>query len=362
MKKTILTALVVLLAIMAVTCDSFAPDADKEPLQYTEDGRPLIPLTINAPKMSRALTADLAKGLVDYYEVAFQDPSDAAKVYRIAWNYAKTGRIAVPAGDYNDATKAVLFAGRYIDKTLYAVGIITATSEGAYTEILPTTTSVTFTLIPLLNDVSSNKTTSTFKITGPLVDTVGGYNYSSANFATAIPTVELSGGKIYPIFYLPPKGYANTGSPAPDSDIDITATYAVTCGAAGANYAGVIVTAGAKIVSAGYSDDESEDLLTAVAGSITSPKANDAFPSSGEIELLIDISGVTKNGLSRLAVDVPVCAISNANNAPGVWHIRGGMNQTILDEGKNADAPIGGAVLLAVGPVKVNGVTINIAP
>jgi len=363
MKKTILIALAVLLAIMAVTCDGSAPEA-KEPPQYTEDGRLLILLTIN-PQRGRALTADLAKGLVDYYEVAFKDPkfdgTTNTKIYRTSWNYAKTGRIAVPAGDYDDAEKAVLFAGRYGDKTLYAVGIITATSEGAgETSIKPATTSVTFTLIPLLNDVSNNKANSTFQITGPAKTAVGGYDYSTASIAaTTIPTVVLSGGKTYPIFAVPPAGYVNTGSPTPDSDIDITAVYKVTCGTAGANYAGVIVAAGAKIVSAGYSDDETQDLFTPVAGSIISPEEDEAVPASGEFELLIDVENAANDGLSRLAIDIPVCAISNVYNTPGVWHIRGGVNQTILDEGKDASAPIGGAVLLAVGPVSINGVEIH---
>ena len=359
MKKTILAAFVVLLAVMAVTCDNFSPDADKATPQYTEDGRPLVQLTINAPKMSRALTADLAKGLVDYYEVAFKDPgyngTTNTRIYRTSWNYAKTGRIAVPAGDYDDATKAVLFAGRYNDKTLYAVGIITATSEGiGETEILPTTTSVTFTLSPLLNDVNSDPATSTFLITGPTSSDPGGHDYSSASL-TDIPTVKLSGGKSYPIFAIPPHGYVNSGAGK-----NITAEYTVNCGAsANAYYDGVIVTTGAKIVSAGYSDDESKDMFTAVTGSITAPLPDAQFPSDGKIELLINIAAVANDGLSRLAVEVPVCAISNVFNSPGVWYIRGGMNQTVLDEGKDADAPIGGAVLLAVGPVSIKGVEIH---
>jgi hypothetical protein len=359
MKKTILAALVILLAVLAVTCDS-ALDADKEPLQYTEDGRPLIPLTINAPKMIRALTADLAKGLVDYYEVAFKDPSfngtTNTKIYRTSWNYSRTGRIAVPSGDYTGAAKAVLFAGRYNDKTLYAVGIITSTSEGAFTEIKPTTTSVTFTLSPLLNDVSTVVADSTFMITGPSASVPDNHDYMSASLSV-IPKVELTGSKWYPIFYLPPAGYINTGN----AGEDITATYKVNCGtSANANYAGVIVAAtDAPIISAGYSDDQTEDLFTTVAGKVTSPVLDAPVPATGIFNLLIDISAAAKNGLSRLSVDIPVCAINTQYNLPGVWHIRGGMNQTVLDEGKDADAPIGGAILLAVGPVKVNGITIN---
>jgi len=362
MKKTILAALAVLLAIVAVTCDS-AANAEKEPLQYTEDGRPLVQLTINAPKMNRALTADLAKGLVDYYEVAFQDLSVASKVYRTSWNYTRTGRIAVPAGDYDDATKAVLFAGRYNDKTLFAVGVITSTTVGATntagTVISPTTTAVTFTLSPLLNDISTVSTgaaSSSFLITGPTASVPDGHDYSSSAL-TVIPSVQLSGTKSYPIFYLPPAGYTNTGT----AGEDITATYKVNCGtSSNTNYAGVIVAAtNAPILSAGYSDDHTEDLFTAITGKVTNPVLNDPVPATGVFELLLDISATPKNGLSRLSIDVPVCAINTQYNYPGVWHIRGGSNQVVLDEGKAAEAPIGGAILLAVGPVKANGVTIT---
>jgi len=163
---------------------------------------------------SRALTADLAKSLVDYYEVAFKDPgyngTTNTKIYRTAWNYAKTGRIAVPAGDYTGAGKAVLFAGRYNDKTLYAVGIITAVDSTSGTaDIKPTTTKVTFTLSPLLNDINGDPATSTFLITGPESATLGGsagHNYSSTGLSS-IPMATFAGGKNYPVFALPEAGY-----------------------------------------------------------------------------------------------------------------------------------------------------------
>jgi len=376
MRKTILTVLVALLAVMAVTCDNFAPTADKEPTQYTEDGRPLIWLTIN-PVRSRALTAELAKGLVDFYEVAFKDPdfddspsSTNTKIYRTSWNYASTGRIAVPAGTYDDATKAVLFAGRYNDKTLFAVGIITATtvagSSASGSTILPTTTAVTFTLSPLLNDintVSTGAASSTFLITGPTDIGPDNHNYSSA-VLTEIPSVELAGGKNYPIFYLPPAPYTNTSDPKEM----VTATYQVNCGSSAATnayFAGVMVAVkDAPIVSAGYSDSQTEDSSTAIKGKVTNATndldVNDPVPSDGTFKLILDLSA-SNNGLSRLSIDVPVCAIDTRYYYPGVWHIRGGSNPSILDAGITAqDAPIGGAVLLAVGPVKVNGIVINV--
>jgi hypothetical protein len=257
-----------------------------------------------------------------------------------------------------------LFAGRYNDKTLYAVGIITASDgTGGPTDIAPTTTKVTFTLSPLLNDINAKSEAgpgqSTFLITGPTASVPDSHNYSSVGL-TSIPMVKLTGGKEYPIFALPKHGYANTGSPAPSTTTDIMASYTVNCGASSnTNFAGVMVATGAKIVSAGYSDDESKDLGVEVGGSVTAPVAGSVIPATGLITLLIDVENAGHNGLSRLSIEVPVCPISNVNSFPGTWYIRGGMNQIILDEGIKAAAPIGGAVLLAVGPVSINGVDIN---
>jgi hypothetical protein len=344
MKKTILTALVVLLAIMAVTCDSFAPDADKEPLQYTEDGRLLVQLTINAPKMSRALTADLAKGGVDYYEVAFQDLSDPTKTYRTSWDYTKRGRIAVPPGEYDEVGKAILFAGRYSDRTLLAVGVLigvdgSGTASSPETSISPNTTTVTFLLSPLTNDVSDDNSTSTFQILTP--DTPP-FDYSTANAPTPYPTAQID-GITYPLFRIP----KNTAT-------GITATYDVNFPTIASldTKDGIIIKGAGRLVSSGVFFDN--DSGVTVTGTIT--PITGTVPDS--FELTINTGGL-QSGLSRLSIEVPVCAINTTYGVPGTWYVRGGMSQGILDAGVTANS-LGGAVLLAVGPVKITGMEIYV--
>jgi len=153
------------------------------------------------------------------------------------------------------------------------------------------------------------------------------------------------------------------GAPTPNPSGDITATYTVNCGAgSNANFTGVIVADGAKILSAGYSDEDSKDLGVVVKGDVIPLTVGGQVPSNGTFSLLLDVKDSGTNGLSRLSIEVPVCPISDVKSYPGTWYIRGGMNQTVLDEGKDADAPIGGAVLLGVGPTSAWGIDIEIAP
>ncbi|MDR2730290.1 MAG: hypothetical protein LBB81_05265 [Treponema sp.] len=357
MKKTFLTALAVLLVMLAVTCDNSTPGIEKEPPMYTEDGRLLVPLTIGTGSASRALTSDLAKNNVTYYEVAFKDQG-STKIYRKAWNYTQTGRIAVPAGTYTGAANAVLLAGRDSDKTLLAVGVITAVDATPGAVILPNTATVTFTLTPLTNNVSAipitmtnppdpiTATASTFQITGPAFYQTSAYTPATY---TGFPRVKmLTDQKTYPLFRVP-AGIDITNAPT-----DITATYAVACGTAGANYAGVMIADEGKLISG-----PATNLANGVKVSGTIAPVSGAVPATGIFSLKISTDGIT-SGLSQISIEVPVCAIDITNDSPDTWYIRGGLSQNTLDEGINANTigSLGGAVLLGVGAVEDTGITI----
>ena len=337
MKKAFFAVLTILLAMLAVTCDnSISPGVETEKPQFTAGGQPLVSLTIGVPALSRALTQDLAKGGVDYYEVAFKDA--AGKVYRASWDYTKAGRIAIPPGDYTGADNAVLFAGRYSDRTLLAVGILTnvdnAGTPPAQMVIEPNTASVTFGLAALTNDVSTDKVNSTFSITGP--DSPFDYRTSQISAAT-IPEALIDGAS-YPVFRIPA-----------DMASGITATYKLIV----PNSTGVMIAGAGRILSSGYFY-ESDSGVT-VKGTI-SPASGLVSDVSGVFNIAIDTAGIG-SGLSRFSIDVPVCAI-DASSAPGTWYIRGGISNQLLDAGKNVNS-LGGAVLLAVGPVNVNGIIIE---
>jgi len=347
MKRAFFAGIAVLFALAVVTCDLF-PSAEKggNIVEYTEDGRLLVNLSISTGGAGRALTTDLAKGGVDYYEVAFQDLVTPTKIFRTSWDYTKAGKISVPAGNYNTAAKAILFAGRYEDKTLLAVGNLSAVdSTPGSTTITPSTTSVTFTLAALTNDVNKDAATTTFKITGPT--SPAGQSYATPSSGD-LPIVMLN-NTAYPVFRIP-ANYTNVGTSG--NNTRITAMYTITC----PSNAGVMIADAGRVISAGYPYLENPGLT--INGTITPDTG--AVPTNGNFIIAIgDTAGIGK-GLTRLSIEIPVNAIDTTNDYPGTWYIRGGMTQNILDQGSTANS-LGGAVLLAVG-ADLSGITINIVP
>jgi len=188
MKKAIFAGFAVLLALAMITCDLFPPVSNKDgggdkPDVVYKDGKPWgVNLTINTGSTNRAMTDAIAKGWVNYYEVAFMY---GTTIYRAKWRLGEVGRIAVPFGDYTSVDPddvapgigaAILLAGRYDSKTLLAVGNLTTSAPGGTPDIDANTTSVTFTLTALTTDVKA-EIDSTFQIT-----TLG---YETTNF---VPT------------------------------------------------------------------------------------------------------------------------------------------------------------------------------
>lgn len=336
MKRTLpalLAVLLVILPVLMTTCGGLGASFDTEealPL-FTEDGRPMVHLSIGVGKTSRALTDGLAKGGVDYYEVAFKDPLydgiNNKRIYRASWDYTQTGRIAVPSGDYSGAVNAILFAGRSRDKKiLLAVGLITKVDGVIDTTIIePYTTSVTFTLGALTNDIKADPA-STFQITAPT-----GYE---TNTPGAIKEKTLD-GVTCPVFRIP------------ENSDEIEATYAVTF-PTGTTY-GIIIKGAVELHPIGkfYEDDQGVilDQGVIIDGEITD---TDKVPSDGVFHLNLNTISVPQgsSGLCSISFDLPVCAISKTDDNPGEWRIRGGTSLNYLDQG--GDHP-GGAILLAVG-------------
>jgi hypothetical protein len=223
--------------------------------------------------------------------------------------------------------------------------------------VLTNTAQVTFTLVPLTNDVSEipismttptdpiDATASTFQITGPAGSETS--NYTPANYET-FPKVKLdSNNKTYPLFKIP----ASTAT-------GITATYAVTC----ANYAGVIIKETGKLIF-GPVTNGPDDYPVTVTGTIA--PTSGAVPANGIFNLTIatPLTGIL-NGLTKLSIEVPVCAIDTTNDFPSTWYIRGGLSQQSLDEGIAANnvGSLGGAVLIGVGTIASAGITIITPP
>jgi hypothetical protein len=178
MRKTIVTALVTLLVMLAVvSCDSFI--TGEKP---TADG--LVTLSISTggtASNSRSINLDIAKEERDYVEVIFRkaipkvDPSDPDEpqlydYYRTEGVYGSPLSIKVPTGTYKKED-AIVLAGKNLgatDKRLLGTGlvtVVTTTVGGSATDtpigatdtftIGSTTTSITFTAHALVADLTA---------------------------------------------------------------------------------------------------------------------------------------------------------------------------------------------------------------
>jgi len=175
MKKLIFTGVVVLIAVLFVTCDEFFPTGEKveyTDVVYSEDGSRVtiyldgvgVPVT----KEQRAMSTRLSKMAYDYLDVVFLNNASAPTVIaRAQWDLGQSAGIsgvdrgadvappAVPGITY-DSTKALLAVGYKNGKTLLGIGEIgyVDTYTGAYgtngfpsapnSFVTPATQSVTF--------------------------------------------------------------------------------------------------------------------------------------------------------------------------------------------------------------------------
>jgi hypothetical protein len=368
LKHLCFIGIVVLLASAMVSCDFVEkPEVPGDNIVgYTEDGRPLISLTIGTGG-GRALTTANAKGSLFYYEVVFKDSKDA--IYRVSWNYTQQGRIALPADKYDGPGEAILFAGDS-NKTLLAIGEMTFPDDG---EISAKTTSITFTLVALETDVSDIPghpaipvnipapgdpaidavPGSTFKITGP-ADYATYLPVERDLVDTLLPKAKVRIGTVssyYPVFEVP------KGAAAPDT---ISATFEV---GNIADFAEGIVEAGtAKIVAVNVPvESESGDPLgpspEVGGGTFTADFTTGTFT-------IADITTTDNSGFVQISIQIPVAAISDtavpAGNGgePVIWYIRGGSDNQNLDPGKDATRNRGGAILLGVGDISSHTIII----
>ncbi|MDR0447957.1 MAG: hypothetical protein LBH07_04750, partial [Treponema sp.] len=75
LKRACFIGIAVLFVLAIAACNAFLNPGNQvnEPVHFTEDGRPMVELTINTGANSRAMTQTLAQAAVDYYEVVFYD-------------------------------------------------------------------------------------------------------------------------------------------------------------------------------------------------------------------------------------------------------------------------------------------------
>jgi len=139
MKKTAIIVIVMLIAVLFVTCDEFFPTGEKveyTDVVYSEDGSRVtiyldgvgVPVT----KEQRAMSTRLSKMAYDYLDVVFVSGSTIA---RAQWDLGQAAGISGvdrgTAGIVYDATKALLAVGLKNGKTLLGVGEIMEVDNSA---------------------------------------------------------------------------------------------------------------------------------------------------------------------------------------------------------------------------------------
>jgi len=348
MKRAFFAMITVLLALVIVTCDLFPPvekgDKDKPEIVYDENGEPWgVNLTISDKDVNRAMTGDIAKFMVNYYEVAFIK-SPGGTIYRARWRMGETGRLAVPFGDYASvdptaAPAAIMFAGRHDTKTLLAVGELTLVNGSTGTEITSTTTGVTFTLTPLTTDVHASDVSS-FQITvGPANLT----SYYDGTSGKEFPTVEYNNEDV-PLFFV-------------RADALNEATYTIGGGSGFPHSAGVFV----------QTPTLTADTVTSSSGPGFKPTTSISnggavMDSSGVFTFGLSVSDTTlgnpTKGLSCLFIDIPVRAMDQSDTSGDLWHIYGGIKNIDFDLGATKQS-LGGAIMLATDNITdVSGLVI----
>jgi len=179
MKKTIITAFVVLLVMLAfVTCDGFITEPGAEKAEYTADGQKLVTLKVNISGTagnSRSLSDLIARGAANYAEVIFRqnlasDPINDPPVYKY---YRGQGffrlpiTVKVPVQVYDEG-EAIILIGRRIgtDTQLLATGIVTGGCDlpDLLANATSSTITVSFTVTSLVADLTADASTPAFTI------------------------------------------------------------------------------------------------------------------------------------------------------------------------------------------------------
>lgn len=164
MRKTIVTALVILLVMLAVSCDNIPGLKSAD----TEDG--FVTLSINTGETagnSRSLTEALAKDNGHSVEIIFRNgtaPSTGPFTYtRKEAMFGQTVHMKIKVGTYGKDDAIVLVGkhnGSGNDYTLLGTGTVTSVNSADVSgdstfNITSTTTGLTFTLTPLETDLTA---------------------------------------------------------------------------------------------------------------------------------------------------------------------------------------------------------------
>ncbi|MCL2008080.1 MAG: hypothetical protein FWG77_08350 [Treponema sp.] len=408
-RKTLFGIITLVFALIIFSCDGFdAPldHLDQEPM-FTEDGTPMVTIDIDTNAINRALSEELARGGINFYEVTFRHTTAAGtRYYRASWPADRQGRVSIPVGVYdapNDTygtpstsgNMAVIFAGREFagTRSLLAVGRITQIRDINNAEQTPAPTTanadirldsryIQFTLQAITNDIRTTRAHNTFLIRGPVPTPTGISYFTPVN----LPQLDVGGGVMRPVFDIPIRttGSANVGDNATNlsavygirvplssavmmlmasGTTELGRNYFITTGFSNGIDIGVVVPTG-RAYRIGFTVGATPSFGTATYGEFTATE--NMIPSLTQgtgngFMIPLDTSSTSLNpGLSMLRMNIPVRAIGGDVNSPGItWYIQGGFNNLEFDAASGTGTTqsddnnsLGGAILLGVGPYR----------
>jgi hypothetical protein len=341
MKKTIFTPLVVLLTMLAVTCDSaLVPQKVSSEAVPAADSN-VVTVGINiADDRARALTKAYSQTVVEgsdgFYEVVFvstgtnamtvRDNADRAK-FDLGW------KVTVPRAQYttaNTTDKAVLFVGKKSDKTLLAIGALTIAADFLTPGSEPT--DITFALTSITSELNILPASSSFTIPG-----LTGYS--------VLATTDTIDGVTNPLKHRIPKDTTVTGASYAFAGLPANIVF--------------LANSGYQFVSAASIDPG----VSLDMGTITAPGS--FLTANQAIVFTFDTADTL--GFAKIYVEVPVFAVNSTKHDDYgkpeaiLWYVRGGVDNKTIDSGDAASAAnTGGAVLIELyDPKVVDGVDVN---
>jgi len=371
MKKILLAGIIVLLAVLFVTCDEFFP-AEKEveytTVVYSPDGSEvrlyLDGIGVPVTKAQRAMSLDLAKMAYDYLEVIFNSGGTTPVIAIAQWELGQSPTISgvkrdntVYQGASVTAPYAFMAVGTKDNKTLLGIGKIInvgepgAAAATAGTTLTATAEYVTFGLSSVKTGLLAGGET-VLTGTGVAKDVTHSSLIFDPTDINTNATRSPLGDSSYPMYPIAPGA---TG---------VKANY--TFYGAAASYAFALVLARTAPVSPATTpalvDVEKRIPRYMDGGRYLIPKSSINTKSkvelgssyttySNEVPLEFTISGT---GIFSFYIDIPVRLVSRtlqATNSAALsgttWHLRTGFGSELysLDDGASS----GGCALIGVG-------------
>jgi hypothetical protein len=394
MKRIVITGIILVLVMFAVTCEAGFPneeDVEYTDVIYSEDGSQITlyldGVGVPVPASQRAMTRRLAMMAYDFLEVVFVDSSNTY-IARTSWEIGQAAGISGVyrgvngAGEsYASVENACIFVGVKAGKTLLGVGKLTAVNNAVGTTIDVDTKSVVFTVNAIVTGLLVAG-----EVAGDLPEPAfyGSFDFDDANDimvgTTAYDYSQLTtknssrfslGNTQYPMYSLPEKRGQKVKANYTFTFVEDSATPGTNDYIDGIKHFDPDVAKplvqprvprymdnGRYLQPRAYLDTDSYvDLVSSYA----TPSKGDTFNPVVPLEFTVQVLG----GIFSFNIEIPVYNVTMTpgdatNGGPDAekWYIRTGFGSEFfsLDNGRSS----GGCVLMGVGVTSLDWIEIEV--